>query len=89
MWTGPSEAGSAALLQQHPDGNGHDHASSLLHMCLAALLSAAAFLLVLVLAAGWWRAHTHRPSTGSVDSATVPRAPPTSSRLAELQTLRL
>ncbi|WP_345423992.1 DUF6153 family protein [Actinomycetospora chlora] len=80
--------GSAALLHQHPDENGHDHAGSLLHLCLVALVGAAVFLLVLVLVALWWRPPSRR-RTESPAPATATRAPPASSRLAELQVLRL
>jgi hypothetical protein len=83
------DTGGAALLHHHPDENGHDHAGSLLHMCLVALVGAAVFLLVLVLVALWWRPPPPRRDTEGVARATAPRAPPASSRQAELQVLRL
>ncbi|WP_133251800.1 DUF6153 family protein [Actinomycetospora cinnamomea] len=85
---GMTVASSAALLHHHPDGGGHDHADSLLHLCLVALVGAAVVLLTLVLAAAWWRSPA-RPSAQGARWAAAPRAPPTSSRLAELQVLRL
>ncbi|WP_408630067.1 hypothetical protein [Actinomycetospora lemnae] len=88
----PSEgtaATSSAALHYHPEEDGHDHAGSLLHMCLAALVGAAVFLLVLVLVALWWRPPPLRAGTKGGPTATAPRAPPASSRLAELQVLRL
>jgi hypothetical protein len=81
--------GSAALLHHHPDQNGHDHAGSLLHLCLVALVGAASFVLVLVLVALWWRPPSLRIGTEGVAPATAPRAPPASSRQARLQVLRL
>jgi hypothetical protein len=83
------DTGSAALLHHHPDENGHDHAGALLHMCLVALVGAAVFLLVLVLVALWWRPPPPHIAAGGVAPATAPRAPPASSRQAELQVLRL
>ncbi|MDD7921264.1 DUF6153 family protein [Actinomycetospora callitridis] len=80
---------SAAVLHQHPDGGGHDHSGSLLHMCLVALLGAAVLLLVLVLLASWWRLPQRGTAERGRTAAAEPRAPPTSSRLAELQLLRL
>lgn len=81
---------SAAVLHRHPDGSGHDHSWSLLHMCLAALLGAAILLLVLVLVAPWWRLPRCGGTARRGQAASAePRAPPTSSRLAELQLLRL
>ena len=78
----------AALLHHHSGGDGHDHVGSLLHMCLAALVGAA-ILLILLVAASWWP-HDGRPAlSGLVAAAAVPRAPPTTSRLATLQVLRL
>jgi Family of unknown function (DUF6153) len=85
---GMSATGSAALLHQHPDENGHDHAGALLHVCLAALVGAAVVLLVLVLVARWWRTPPVRLGRGVVPT-TAPRAPPAPARLAELQVLRL
>lgn len=79
----------AALLHRHPDGNGHDPAGALLHLCLVALVGAAVLLLVLVLVALWWRTPPRRSARDVVGSMSAPRAPPTSSRLAELQVLRL
>lgn len=84
----PTTSG-AALLHQHQDENGHDHAGSLLHMCLVALVGASVFLLVLVLVALWWRPPPPRLGTQGVIPSMAPRAPPASSRLAELQILRL
>lgn len=81
-------SGSAALLHDHTGGSGHDHAGSLLHLCLAALMGAAGFL-VLVLVASWCRVERRAPGGGRPAAATVPRAPPTPTRLAELQILRL
>ncbi|MDD7968054.1 DUF6153 family protein [Actinomycetospora lemnae] len=86
---GMSTASSAALLHHHPDEGGHDHAGSLLHLCLVALVGGAAFLLVLVLVALWWRPPPRRVGPAGGAPATAPRAPPASSRLAELQVLRL
>ncbi len=80
---------SAALLHQHPDGSGHDHSGSLLHMCLVALLGAVVLLLVLVLLASWWRLPRRVTADRGRTVVDEPRAPPTSSRLAELQLLRL
>lgn len=80
---------SAAILHQHPDGSSHDHSGSLLHMCLAALLGTAILLLVLVLLAPWWRLPRRRTAERCRTASAEPRAPPTSSRLAELQLLRL
>jgi hypothetical protein len=80
---------SAALLHQHPDGSGHDHLGSLLHMCLVALLGAVVLLLVLVLLASWWRLPPRVTAERGRTVVDEPRAPPTSSRLAELQLLRL
>lgn len=80
---------SAAVLHHHPDGGGHDHSGSLLHMCLVALLGAAILLLVLVLVASWWRLPRSGTAQRGRPAAAEPRAPPTSSRLAELQLLRL
>ncbi|MDD7940136.1 hypothetical protein PHK61_17070 [Actinomycetospora lutea] len=85
---GTSDAG-AALLHRHTDGTGHDHAGSLLHLCLVALLGAAALLLLLVLVALWPRPPSPRTGPAGVAPATATRAPPASSRLAELQVLRL
>ncbi|MDD7922705.1 hypothetical protein [Actinomycetospora chibensis] len=79
---------SAALLHDHSDQGGHDHSGSLLHMCLAALVGAAA-LLVLVLVASWCRFGSLVPVRAGVARATAPRAPPTLTRLAQLQVLRL
>ncbi|GAA4862053.1 hypothetical protein GCM10023203_06970 [Actinomycetospora straminea] len=86
---GVSAPSSTALLHHHPGEGGHDHAGSLLHMCLAALVGAAVFLLVLVLVALWWRPPVPDVGTEGGASATAPRTPPASSRLAELQVLRL
>ncbi|MDD7942704.1 DUF6153 family protein [Actinomycetospora lutea] len=83
------DKGSAALLHHHSDENGHDHAGSLLHMCLVALVGAAVFLLVLVLVALWWWPPPPRLDTETVAPAPTPRAPPASLRQAELQVLRL
>jgi Family of unknown function (DUF6153) len=80
---------SAAVLHPHPDGSGHNHSGSLLHMCLVALLGAAILLLVLVLLASWWRLPQRGNAERGRTAAAEPRAPPTSSRLAELQLLRL
>ncbi|WP_420791485.1 DUF6153 family protein [Actinomycetospora chibensis] len=80
---------SAAVLHQHPDGSGHDHSGSLLHMCLVALLGAVVLLLVLVLLASWWRLPRRVTAERGRTVLDEPRAPPTSSRLAELQLLRL
>ena len=80
---------SAAVLHHHPDGSGHDHSGSLLHMCLVALLGAAILLLVLVLVASWWRLPRRGTAERGRTASAEPRAPPTSSRLAELQLLRL
>ncbi len=80
---------SAAVLHHHSDGGGHDHSGSLLHMCLVALLGAAILLLVLVLVASWWRLPRCGTAERGRTAAAEPRAPPTSSRLAELQLLRL
>jgi hypothetical protein len=80
---------SAAVLHHHPDGSGHDHSGALLHMCLVALLGAAVLLLVLVLVASWWRLPRNGTSQRALTASAEPRAPPTSSRLAELQLLRL
>jgi hypothetical protein len=85
---GLNSASSAALLHDHTDKGGHEHAGSLLHMCLAALMGAAAFL-VLVLVAVRCRFEGQAPGGGRVSTAIVPRAPPTPTRLAELQVLRL
>jgi hypothetical protein len=85
---GTESASSAALLHDHPDEGGHDRGSSLLHMCLAALLSAAA-LLVLVLVASLGRSGSRATVGGRDAVAIVPRAPPTPTRLAQLQVLRL
>ncbi|MFC5138322.1 hypothetical protein ACFPK1_08790 [Actinomycetospora rhizophila] len=82
-------ASSAALLHRHPDENGHDHAGSLVHLCLVALVGAVVLLLLLVIVALWRRAAPLRPGAGDVAPATAPRAPPASSRQAELQVLRL
>lgn len=86
---GLSTTSGAALLHQHQDENGHDHAGSLLHMCLVALVGAAVFLLVLVLVALWWRPPPPRLGAQGVVLSMAPRAPPASLRLAELQILRL
>lgn len=80
---------SAAVLHHHPDGSDHDHAGSLLHMCLVALLGAATLVLVLVLVASWWRLPRSGIAERGRTASAEPRAPPTSSRLAELQLLRL
>lgn len=80
---------SAAVLHHHPGGSGHDHSGSLLHMCLVALLGAAILLLVLVLVASWWRPPRRSTAQTGHTASAEPRAPPTSSRLAELQLLRL
>ncbi|MFC5136760.1 DUF6153 family protein [Actinomycetospora rhizophila] len=84
----PVESG-AAFLHRHADGGGHDHSDSLLHMCLVALIGAAIFAFLLVLVASWWRMTPRAPIAPGHTSAAEPRAPPTSSRLAELQLLRL
>ncbi|WP_433786871.1 hypothetical protein ACQPX6_08515 [Actinomycetospora sp. CA-101289] len=81
-------ASSAALLHDHTDKGGHDHASSLLHMCLAALIGVAA-LLALVLVAALGRLESATSVGARVAPAIVPRAPPTPTRLAQLQVLRL
>ncbi|PVZ14780.1 DUF6153 family protein [Actinomycetospora cinnamomea] len=83
---GSGSVGPAALPPDPAGGRGHDHGASLLHLCLAVLMGAAV-VLVLVLAARWWRS-ARRPTVGT-GIATVPRAPPTTARLAELQILRL
>lgn len=80
---------SSAVLHHHPDGSGHDHSGSLLHLCLVALLGAAILLLVLVLVASWWRLPRRGTAERCLTASAEPRAPPTSSRLAELQLLRL
>jgi hypothetical protein len=85
----PDPTSSAALLHDHPDEGGHDHAGSLLHLCLAALVGVTA-VLALVLVASWCRRSGGRATTGGrVATALVPRAPPTPTRLAALQVLRL
>jgi hypothetical protein len=58
-------------------------------MCLVALLGAAILLLVLVLLASWWRLPRRVTAERGRTVVDEPRAPPTSSRLAELQLLRL
>jgi hypothetical protein len=85
---GVDSASSAALLHDHTDEGGHDHGSSLLHLCLAALGGAVAFL-ALVLVASWFRFESQAMVGGRVAPAIAPRAPPTPMRLAELQVLRL
>ena len=80
---------SAAVLHRHPDGSGHDHSWSLLHVCFVALLGAAILLLVLVLFASWWRLPPRATAQRGLTASAEPRAPPTSARLAELQLLRL
>jgi len=84
----PESASSAALLHDHTNEGGHDHAGSLLHLCLAALIGAAA-LLALVLVTSWYRFESQFPVGGRSAAAIVPRAPPTPTRLAQLQVLRL
>lgn len=88
MVPGPESASSAALLHDHAHEGDHDHDSSLLHMCLAALIGAAA-LLALVLVTSWYHFESQAPVGGRGAAATVPRAPPTPTRLAQLQVLRL
>ena len=88
MVPGADSTSSAALLHDHSNEGGHDHTGSLLHMCLAALFGAAA-LLVLVLVASWCRFGSFVPVGAGVARAVAPRAPPTPTRLAQLQVLRL
>lgn len=86
---GLSDTGTAALLHHHPDEDGHGHGGALLHMCLAALVGAAVLLLALVLVASRGRFPPRLAAQGLATRSTLPRDPPTSSRLAELQILRL
>lgn len=78
--------GSAALLHYHPE-SGLDPATTLAHLCLAAVL-AAAVIALLALVVEWWGAASSVFTTHASWSSST-RAPPLPLRLAQLQVLRL
>lgn len=84
----PAPQSGPAQLHHHPDGDDTDAMMVALHMCLA-VLGAALLLVASAVLASWCRTPRRDRPQNRVGVAELPRPPPVSVRLAQLQVLRL